>query len=48
MKGMLPIKGAILIKFQLFLDIPPIFLSGIIFPLTLGALQRNKFHCGLF
>jgi hypothetical protein len=48
MQSMFPVKRAVLFQFQLALDIPPVFLGGIVFPLTLGTLQRDKFYSGLF
>jgi hypothetical protein len=48
MQGMFPIKGAILIQLQLFLHISPVFLGGIIFPLTFSTLKRDKLHRRLF
>jgi hypothetical protein len=35
---MLAIMGAVLVELQLFLHIPPVFLGGIVLPLTLGTL----------
>jgi hypothetical protein len=43
-KGMLPIKGTVLIQFQLFLGVPPILGGGVIPPLTFAALKRHQFH----
>jgi hypothetical protein len=48
MQGMLPVKGAILLEFQFFLGIAPVFLGGIIPPLTFGALQGHQLHSGFF
>jgi hypothetical protein len=44
MNRMFPVKRAILLKFQLFLGIPPVFTGGIVLPLALGALERYQFH----
>jgi hypothetical protein len=35
---MLPVKGAILLQFELFLGVPAVFGGGIVPPFTLGAL----------
>jgi hypothetical protein len=48
MQGMFSVKGTILVKFQFFLGITPVFLGCIIPSFTFGALQRNKFNRGLF
>jgi cellulose synthase/poly-beta-1,6-N-acetylglucosamine synthase-like glycosyltransferase len=45
---MFPVKGAIFVKFQLFLGIAPVYLGGIVFPFTFIAMQRNKFYSCLF
>ena len=47
-EGMLPVKGTKFVKFQLFLDITPVFLGGIITPFALAALQGYQFHRGFF
>jgi hypothetical protein len=48
MERMLPVKGTILLKFQLFLNIPAVFLGGIVTPLTFAALQGYQFNRCLF
>jgi hypothetical protein len=45
---MLPVKGAILLKFKFFLSIPPVLFGSIIFSFTFAALQGHQFHCRLF
>jgi hypothetical protein len=45
---MLPVKGTVLLEFQLLLGIPPIFAGGIIAPLAFTALQGNQFNHLLF
>jgi hypothetical protein len=44
MDSMLPVKGAILAQFQLFLGIAPVFLGGIVLPLTFRALKRHQLN----
>jgi hypothetical protein len=44
MNRMFPVKGAILLEFQFFLGIPPVFFGGVILPLTFSALQSYQFH----
>ena len=41
---MLPVKGTKLVKFQLFLNISPVFLGGIVTPLALAALQGYQLY----
>jgi uncharacterized membrane protein YjgN (DUF898 family) len=41
---MLPFKGTIFLKFQLFLDIPAVFTGSIIAPLAFTALQRYQLN----
>ena len=45
---MLAIKGAILVQFQLTLDILSILVGGIVLTLALAALQGDNFDSGLF
>jgi hypothetical protein len=42
--GVFAVKRAILFKFQFFLHIPPVLAGGIVPPLALTALERDKFH----
>jgi hypothetical protein len=48
MERVLFIPLAILLKLQLFLLVSAILFCSVVFPLTLGALQCNKFRCLLF
>ena len=48
MQGLLAIKGAILVQFQLTLDILSILVGGIVLALALAALQGDNFDSGLF
>jgi hypothetical protein len=41
---MFPVKGAILVKFQFFLGITPIFTGGIVPSLAYGTLQSDKLY----
>jgi hypothetical protein len=43
-EGVLPVKGAIFLEFQLFLDISAVFTGGIIAPFALAALQGYQFN----
>ena len=43
-KRMLPVKGTVLLEFQLFLGVPPVLAGGIIAPLALAALERHQFY----
>jgi hypothetical protein len=45
---MFSVKGTVFIKLQFLLDIPPIFLGGVILPLAFGTLQGDKFNRRLF
>jgi hypothetical protein len=45
---MLPVKGAILFQFQLFLGISPILFGCIVLPFTFRTLQGDKLHRRLF
>ena len=41
---MLPLKGTILLEFQLFLEIPAVLTGSIIAPFTLGTLHSYQFN----
>jgi hypothetical protein len=44
---MLPVKGTIFLKFQLFLQIPAVFAGCIVTPFTFAALQGYQFNHSL-
>jgi hypothetical protein len=48
MQSMLPVKGTILVEFQLFLGISPVFFGRVVPPLTFTALKRNELNRCLF
>ena len=41
---MFPVKRAILFKLQFFLSVSAVFTGGVISPLALAALERDKFY----
>jgi hypothetical protein len=43
----LPVKGTILLEFQLFLDIPAILAGSVVPPFAFAALQGYKLNCCL-
>jgi hypothetical protein len=48
MQGVLPVKWAVLVQFQFFLGVSPVFLGGVVLPLAFGTLQGDEFNRRLF